>query len=211
MGCFEDVVNAYAQKSVDFVETNEPLFYRVLCEFYSRQDEDFFKANLRFSKAEFKEKGIETLVAEGKHLPVAEFYSGIAEKLKEQILSDSQGSNNYVNAFFGVFFGFRMDIERTELEREFEANKDLSDKKMVEYLLKLRGLFGGRAFITYRGPSMDLFNLKAIERYILLNVISSYTIFLLKQHEEIEERRRKNGVQNGYEDGLPDFDAGIDF
>lgn len=191
MGSFEEIVEKYAQKSIDFVKLNEGLFYKVLSEFYSVETPDFFTQNLRFSKDEFEDKGIETLVLEKKHLPIVDFYCGIAEKIKEQILSESKGKDKYVNAFFAALFGFRLDIESIELEREYSANQDLSDDRLVEYLLKLRGLFGARAFTTFKGHSLNMFNITAKERSLVMQFISSYTIDLLRNQEDLQERLKK--------------------
>ncbi len=191
MGSFEEIVEKYAQKSIDFVKINEGLFYNVLSGFYSVESPDFFAQNLRFSKAEFEAKGIETLVLEKKHLSIGDFYCGTAQKIKEQILSESKGKDKYVNAFFAVLFGFRLDIESIELEREYAANQDLSDDRLVEYLLKLRGLFGARAFTTFKGHSLNMFDITAKERSLVMQFISSYTIDLLRNQEDLQERLKK--------------------
>lgn len=200
---FEQIVNIYKIKSQLLVVTNEGVFREYFNTSYESLGDDFLQRNLGITKAELEKFGLEGLIKLGKHVGIAAAYVSFSETIYGEILSESQGKNPGLNVAAELCFGFRYDIERGELEREFTSNKDLSDEKLVNYLLRLRGPFGTRAYGACKKPGFNEMFGPLIMQYPFVMAGLNY---LVRDLLEKEDTRRARFEKRD----VPDIDAETD-
>ena len=200
MGTFEDVVAMYKVKSQVLVVQNEKQWIHGLTFLYEQLDDDLVNKMLGVSKEELRVQGLEQLVKTRHHVPVAEFYCSFTNDLHMQLLSREQGKSALLNCMAHRLFGYRPDIERNELEHEIATNSDLAADVMVDYLLKLRGPFGARAFtgcLTY----MDILG----HRILQYSIIMAFLENQIKEMLTAEEPKHKPKEESHDHDGEYDF------
>jgi len=199
---FDDVVRLYMRKSQEVVREFEDSLGEELASFYARLDDVVLKNRFGIEQWIVEQEGMSGLVKRGLHHPLASTYFCFTEELYKFVCQDERVSDADVNSRLEGFLGCKPNIERGELKHEIAMNSDLSDERLVDYLLKLQGPFGTRAFVVCENRTIiDVFD---VAKYRIMMV------FLGKRVSELLCKNEKKKKESTESESF-DFDGDIDF